>query len=109
MAALRATHNDRGGKSDMGNFIGINYLYRRNKDMQTTTINIPIQIPQQYNDVEQLKEQLTRYALYIIANSTKQKTTKKKSYAIDALCGVIPREKYEGEYVEEYLKEKYGI
>ena len=76
--------------------------------MQTTTIHVPIQIPQQYHDVEQLKEQLARYAMYIIANTPKQETPK-RSYAIDALCGVIPSEKYEGEYVDEYLKEKYGI
>lgn len=76
--------------------------------MQTTTINIPIQIPQQFHDVEHLKEQLTRYAMYIIANTSTQATTK-KSYAVDALCGIIPPEKFDGEYIDEYLKEKYGI
>lgn len=76
--------------------------------MQTTTINVPIQIPQQYHNVEQLKEQLVRYAMHIIAN-TPQETTGKKTYSIDALCGVIPTEKYDGEYIDEYLQEKYGI
>ena len=73
--------------------------------MQTITIHVPIQIPQQYQDVERLKEQLTRYARILIATTPAQETTTKKSYAIDALCGVIPCEKYEGEYIEEYLKE----
>ena len=77
--------------------------------MQTTTIHIPIQIPQQYHNVEQLKEQLVRYAMHLIANAPVQETEKKKSYAIDALCGVIPAEKSEGEYIDEYLQEKYGI
>lgn len=78
--------------------------------MQTTTIHIPVQIPQQYNNIEQLTEQLTRYAMYLVASTPSQEeTAQKKSYAIDALCGVIPREKHEGEYVDEYLKEKYGI
>ena len=33
----------------------------KGKNMQTTTIHTPVQIPQQYNNVEQLTEQLTRY------------------------------------------------
>ncbi|MBQ9671617.1 MAG: hypothetical protein IJV34_02030 [Prevotella sp.] len=76
--------------------------------MQTTTIHIPVQIPAQYNNVEQLKEQLINYASSVIMNSLKQKS-QKKSYAVDALCGAIPREKIAGEYLEEYLQEKYGI
>ena len=48
--------------------------------------------------------------MYLVASTPSQEeTAQKKSYAIDALCGVIPREKHEGEYVDEYLKEKYGI
>ena len=77
--------------------------------MQTTTIHISVQIPPHFNNLEQLTEQLKRYAMYIIANTPAEKTTKKKSYAIDALCGIIPTEKYDGEYVDEYLKEKYGL
>ena len=68
-----------------------------------------MQIPPHFNNVELLKEQLTRYATYIIANTHAQEKTEKNTYAIDALCGVIPSENYDGEYINDYLKEKYSL
>lgn len=75
--------------------------------MDTMTINIPVNVPRSYK-VDFLKEQLAKYAAYLVAYTSVQEVDEKK-YKNKALCGIIAPEKHDGEYLEEYLTEKYGI
>lgn len=75
--------------------------------METTIINIPVNVPHSMK-VDFLKEQLTKYAAYLVAYTSAQQESK-KTYRNRNLCGIIPQETYEGEYLEEYLKEKYDM
>jgi len=69
-----------------------------------TTINISVDVPKTYQ-LDVLKKQLTDYAMHLIAVSS----STKRHYKHEALCGVLAPERKDGEYVEEYLKEKYNV
>lgn len=73
----------------------------------STTINIPVNVPQGYN-ISQLTAQLTEYARMLIAsNSAVTKT--RKQYKHEALSGIFSDNASEDELVEEYMNEKYGV
>jgi CRISPR/Cas system-associated exonuclease Cas4 (RecB family) len=75
--------------------------------MAIATLNISVDIPSSY-EVEVLQKQLTEYAVYLIKLGMPH-SEERRHYRHEALRGVIPQEKREGEYLEEYLKEKYGV
>lgn len=74
--------------------------------MATMTLNIPVEIPQGYS-IDRLERKLKEYAAHLIYIDTKDKPAKR--YKHQALCGIIAKEKQDGEYVDAYLQEKYGI
>ena len=69
-----------------------------------TTINISIEVPKTYR-LDLLKKQLTDYAIHLVTVAS----SPKRHYKHEALCGILAPERQEGEYVEEYLKEKYEL
>ena len=73
----------------------------------STTIKIPVSVPQGFN-ISLLTEQLTEYAKTLIATS-KPTETKRRHYKHEALCGIFDDDATEKELVEDYLKEKYGL
>ena len=64
----------------------------------STTLNIPVNVPQGFN-VNQLVAQLTEYAKTLIVANT-ETTAKRKHYKHEAT---------QEELVEEYLKDKYEL
>lgn len=74
--------------------------------MATMTLNIPVEIPQGYS-TERLERKLREYAVHLVYVDTVAKPAKR--YRHRALCGVIAPEKCEGEYVDEYLQDKYKV
>lgn len=74
--------------------------------MATTTLNIPVEIPQGYS-TERLERKLREYAVRLVYADTTAESARRRKHR--TLCGIIAPEKRDGEYVGEYLQEKYKV
>lgn len=71
----------------------------------STTINIPLQVPQGYK-LDVLTQQLADYAKRLIAATTSKQAVK-KHYQHEALCGIFDSKATQDELIEEYLQDKF--
>ena len=72
-----------------------------------TTIKVPVNVPKSYS-IDLLKEQLTAYAMQLIA-AAKPTAKAKHHYRHEALCGIFNSDATEEQLIEDYLQEKYKL
>lgn len=73
-----------------------------------TIINVSLEVPNGYS-LDVLKKQLTEYAKELVGKTKATSMAKRKHYAHDALCGLAVSDKTDGELLDDYLVDKYGL
>lgn len=77
--------------------------------MAATSLNIQVDIPKGNRmDLEDLKHQVSLYAQFII-NQAKPVKKDKNAASLLSLRGILKTNKTDGELLEGYVKEKYGL
>lgn len=78
--------------------------------MQTTAINISIDVPIGNYNLNELQHKLKAYAMQLIRKSEKQQAEKSgHCHSLSSLRGIGEHHVTEEQLLDEYLSEKYGI
>ena len=80
---------------------------KKEKNMDTKTINVPVNVPKSYS-IDLLQQQLITYAKQLIA-SAKPTAKTKRHYRHESLCGIFNSDATEEQLIEDYLQEKYNL